>query len=539
MKYDVFRVSSKRIKCSDAPQVFFLPLTLQSALYQLAYDVHAVLKAAGITHWIVEGSLLGAVRHRGLIPWDDDVDMGIVLEDVSKLLKVPAEVWKRHNLECKKHWVGFKIFRRDGFWVPNNRQFPYKYPFVDIFIFEQTNPHVWKLANHTSVKWCKRAVKEFPKMQFLQNDLFPLRPYPFDFPGGKGQLPGPRAGKEVLDRSYPGWDKVAYTNEWNHRQERFESKVCKYPMSRIRAAEKSFFHQGNCLANCTNAVFLRSFVDHIFIINLEHRADRRKHIDQQMALLGIPKTQYTFIKATDRSWESQRRALEELGFLPNSLPKEGPLREPRKSSEKKKLDSFLVRKGLILKRIRSRSREWRNKGLAELAVSLSHARIWNLLANAHKKDARFLVLEDDACVSNLFPFGELKDLIEFTAHKMPSRLHLVLLGYCWPGKTHLLHVGQYNALESGEYLCMHSYIMDQFIAQRMLEHVFPIDVPVDYLFSTPAIMKHAIVFKQPLFIQSPEEGVKSDIQREEDVRGELAAGERGKKFGECASCRQR
>ncbi len=59
---------------------------LQMTELDMLKAVLAVINDHGLKYYALGGTLLGAVRHQGFIPWDDDIDIGIPREDYERFL---------------------------------------------------------------------------------------------------------------------------------------------------------------------------------------------------------------------------------------------------------------------------------------------------------------------------------------------------------------------------------------------------------------------------------------------------------------------
>lgn len=71
---------------------------LQSDMLIILAKLDELCQKHGIEYFAIGGTLLGAIRHKGYIPWDDDMDLGMLYSDYQKFINIPEEEFKEYGL---------------------------------------------------------------------------------------------------------------------------------------------------------------------------------------------------------------------------------------------------------------------------------------------------------------------------------------------------------------------------------------------------------------------------------------------------------
>jgi lipopolysaccharide cholinephosphotransferase len=115
----------------------------QKVLTEMLTVIHNICKDNNIDYFLTDGSLLGHVRHGGFIPWDDDIDIGMLRKDYNRFKKIIdsslPDIYKVETYDLNTHgkhnWVKI-MYLGDFEWVDADGErhkgisldiFPYDY----------------------------------------------------------------------------------------------------------------------------------------------------------------------------------------------------------------------------------------------------------------------------------------------------------------------------------------------------------------------------------------------------------------------------
>ena len=117
---------------------------LHNVLLELLFQIDTICREHDISYFLDSGSALGAVRHGGFIPWDDDIDVGMLREDYDRFIEIaPCCLDDRFFLltrevdDTYKQYHAKLVRERSVFPEDGNESLVHKGIYIDIFPFDR------------------------------------------------------------------------------------------------------------------------------------------------------------------------------------------------------------------------------------------------------------------------------------------------------------------------------------------------------------------------------------------------------------------
>ena len=219
-------------------------------LYKMLKTVTDIFDRYNIKYWADGGTFLGAIRHNGIIPWDDDVDLGVVDNISDKKFNLFKNAIENKGYGIVKQDFGYKIFPNNGdkikinpwskhynkikkkyktisrsqlfkvacktYEKPHKEIYhKYRYPFLDIFEYKNIDN---KLFTKGDASWWTDTcyydpmkLNNLKKTKFGNFRIYTMPDYNRYFNSCYGK----------------DWNNYGYTSGWDHRREKHSRKNMK------------------------------------------------------------------------------------------------------------------------------------------------------------------------------------------------------------------------------------------------------------------------------------------------------------------------
>ena len=137
---------------NDVNSVEVIQAKQKIVLIELFKNLLSILEKNHFRYWMCGGSMLGTVRHQGIIPWDDDIDIFMPREDYERFLDMaettqlsPYKVVSPRN----GFYSAFAKFCDDRTTIWESKYYPYLLGvYIDIFPLDYSNDDVNVILKH-------------------------------------------------------------------------------------------------------------------------------------------------------------------------------------------------------------------------------------------------------------------------------------------------------------------------------------------------------------------------------------------------------
>jgi len=191
---------------SNRPLIdYYLSKKRISELNKLLKTTINILDKHNIMYYADGGTMLGAIRHKGQIPWDDDADICCSIKDYDNIVNLgPLFTKAGYKLYQEKNPKILKVYA-EGQWEIGKIDGYERLvgtPTCDIFFVSKNNVGFYNYHD-------KRLRTKWSSCYHHESNLFPLQEVTFD----KFKIKIPKNPIPYLDRYYKDWDKKIIIDE--------------------------------------------------------------------------------------------------------------------------------------------------------------------------------------------------------------------------------------------------------------------------------------------------------------------------------------
>ena len=181
---------------------------IQLKKLEMLKDIVHCCEKNNLTYWLDSGTLLGAVRHKGFIPWDDDIDIAMPLEDAKTLNEIySSEDYEIRSTEIESGVNFYKVISKKDFVCSGDEVLKVD---IDIFVMQYYPNSLFLKFFNAFYHLRKNRSEEFQWKLCLENISINLR-RKFEKIGYFSSKSLAEKIRKICERNPKKWDFVSYT----------------------------------------------------------------------------------------------------------------------------------------------------------------------------------------------------------------------------------------------------------------------------------------------------------------------------------------
>lgn len=209
---------------------------------EIVDEFDRICRKYNLQYFLDSGSALGAIRHQGFIPWDDDVDVAMMRDDYDIFMKIaPKELKPDFYLQNSYNEPNFLVpcakLRMNNTIFPEhrNKKFAHKGIFIDIFPIDY-------VSNNTLIAKMEIAIaRRLKAMMFMRQTLDEPRSFTHSI-----------VAKCTRIMSVSSWQSLYY--KYSTRHQKSKTKYCTCLSYRMMNNHTLIFPM-DCMLPSKNTVF--------------------------------------------------------------------------------------------------------------------------------------------------------------------------------------------------------------------------------------------------------------------------------------------